>query len=73
MRVALPLNSVVFEHMSKTDTRGNRKYATFDNFFFFDKSENASQKSVYRPDTVTAQQIQFWLRRFRASDFDVFQ
>ncbi|GFW60494.1 histone-lysine N-methyltransferase SETMAR [Trichonephila clavipes] len=44
--------------------------------FFFDKDENASQvaeiaNGVYGPDTVTANCVQFWFRRFRSGIFDV--
>lgn len=44
--------------------------------FFFDKGENASQAAeivngVYGPDTVTANYVQFWFRRFRSGIFDV--
>ncbi|CAK9816710.1 Histone-lysine N-methyltransferase SETMAR [Anthophora quadrimaculata] len=44
--------------------------------FFFDKGENASQAAeivngVYDPDTVTANYVQFWFRRFRSGIFDV--
>ncbi|KAL9925456.1 histone-lysine N-methyltransferase SETMAR-like [Glossina fuscipes fuscipes] len=44
--------------------------------FFFDKGENASQAAkivngVYGSDTVTANYVQFWFRRFRSGIFDV--
>ncbi|GFU42245.1 histone-lysine N-methyltransferase SETMAR [Trichonephila clavipes] len=44
--------------------------------FFFDKSENASQvaeivNGVFSADTVTANYVQFWFRRFRSGIFDV--
>ncbi|GFV72864.1 histone-lysine N-methyltransferase SETMAR [Trichonephila clavipes] len=44
--------------------------------FFFDKGENASQvaeivNGVYGADTVTANYVQFWFRRFRSGIFDV--
>ncbi|GFV70234.1 histone-lysine N-methyltransferase SETMAR [Trichonephila clavipes] len=44
--------------------------------FFFDKDENASQvaeiaKGVYGADTVTANYVQFWFRRFRSGIFDI--
>ncbi|GFS83399.1 histone-lysine N-methyltransferase SETMAR [Trichonephila clavipes] len=44
--------------------------------FFFDNGENASQvaeiaNGVYGADTVTANYLQFWFRRFRSSIFDV--
>ncbi|GFX31751.1 histone-lysine N-methyltransferase SETMAR [Trichonephila clavipes] len=44
--------------------------------FSFDKGENASQvaeiaNGVYGADTVTANYVQFWFRRFRSSIFDV--
>lgn len=44
--------------------------------FIFDKGENASQaaqnvNSVYGSDTVTANQAQFWFRRFYSGNFDV--
>ncbi|GFW98087.1 histone-lysine N-methyltransferase SETMAR [Trichonephila clavipes] len=44
--------------------------------FFFDKIENASQvaeivNGVYGADTVTANYLQFWFRRFRSGIFDV--
>ncbi|GFW92786.1 mariner Mos1 transposase [Trichonephila clavipes] len=43
---------------------------------FFDKDKNASQAAeivngVYGADTVTANYVQFWFRRFRSSIFDV--
>ncbi|GFW20056.1 histone-lysine N-methyltransferase SETMAR [Trichonephila clavipes] len=45
-------------------------------FFFFDKGKNASQVAeiaygVYSADTVTANYVQFWLRRFCSGIFDV--
>ncbi|GFX73625.1 histone-lysine N-methyltransferase SETMAR [Trichonephila clavipes] len=44
--------------------------------FFFDKGENAIQvaeigNGVYGADTVTANYVQFWFRRFRSGIFDV--
>ncbi|XP_073983651.1 histone-lysine N-methyltransferase SETMAR-like [Rhodnius prolixus] len=44
--------------------------------FFLDKGENASQAAeivngVYGADTVTANYVQFWFRRFRSGIFDV--
>ncbi|GFX75129.1 histone-lysine N-methyltransferase SETMAR [Trichonephila clavipes] len=44
--------------------------------FFFDKSENASQvaeivNGVYGANTITAQYVQFWFRRFRSDIFYV--
>ncbi|GFU92626.1 histone-lysine N-methyltransferase SETMAR [Trichonephila clavipes] len=44
--------------------------------FFFDKSENSSQMAevadgIYGADTVTANYVQFWFRRFRSGIFDV--
>ncbi|GFW36364.1 histone-lysine N-methyltransferase SETMAR [Trichonephila clavipes] len=44
--------------------------------FFCDKSENVSQVAgivnrVYGADTVTANYVQFWFRRFRSGIFDV--
>ncbi|GFX99674.1 histone-lysine N-methyltransferase SETMAR [Trichonephila clavipes] len=44
--------------------------------FFFDKGENANQVAeivggVYGIDTVTANYVQFWFRRFRSGIFDV--
>ncbi|GFW81529.1 mariner Mos1 transposase [Trichonephila clavipes] len=44
--------------------------------FFFDKDKNASQAAeivngVYGADTVAANHIQFWFRRFRSCIFDV--
>ncbi|GFU20222.1 histone-lysine N-methyltransferase SETMAR [Trichonephila clavipes] len=44
--------------------------------FFFDKGKNASQAAeivngVYGADTVTANYVQFWFRRFRTGIFDV--
>ncbi|GFX10298.1 histone-lysine N-methyltransferase SETMAR [Trichonephila clavipes] len=44
--------------------------------FFFDKGENASQvaeivNGAYGVDTVTANYVQFWFRRFRSGIFDV--
>ncbi|GFU20709.1 histone-lysine N-methyltransferase SETMAR [Trichonephila clavipes] len=44
--------------------------------FFFDKGENASQvaksvNGVYGADTVIANYVQFWFRRFRSGIFDV--
>ncbi|GFV72967.1 histone-lysine N-methyltransferase SETMAR [Trichonephila clavipes] len=43
--------------------------------FFFDKGENVSQAAeivngVYGADTVTANYVQFWFRRFRSGIFD---
>ncbi|GFX02684.1 histone-lysine N-methyltransferase SETMAR-like [Trichonephila clavipes] len=43
--------------------------------FFFDKGENSSQASeimngVYGANTVTANYVQFWFRRFRSGIFD---
>ncbi|GFW49222.1 DDE_3 domain-containing protein [Trichonephila clavipes] len=43
--------------------------------FFFDKGKNASQVAeivncVYGADTVTANYVQFWFRRFRSGIFD---
>ncbi|GFX57531.1 hypothetical protein TNCV_3550981 [Trichonephila clavipes] len=44
--------------------------------FFFDKSENAGQvveiaNGVYGADTVTANYLQFWFRRFRSEAWRV--
>ncbi|GFU65743.1 histone-lysine N-methyltransferase SETMAR [Trichonephila clavipes] len=44
--------------------------------FFFEKSENASQAAeignvVYGANTVTANYVQFWFRRFLSGIFDV--
>lgn len=44
--------------------------------FFFDKGENASQAAgtvngVYGLDTVRANYVQFWFRRFFSAIFDV--
>ncbi|GFS86113.1 histone-lysine N-methyltransferase SETMAR [Trichonephila clavipes] len=44
--------------------------------FFFDKSKNAGQVAeivhgVYGADTVTANYVQFWFRRFHSGIFDV--
>ncbi|GFX85411.1 histone-lysine N-methyltransferase SETMAR [Trichonephila clavipes] len=44
--------------------------------FFLDKGENTSQAAeigngVYGADTVTANCVQFWFRRFRSGIFDV--
>ncbi|GFU53442.1 histone-lysine N-methyltransferase SETMAR [Trichonephila clavipes] len=44
--------------------------------FFFDKGKNACQvaeiaNGVYGPDTVTANYVEFWFRRFRSGIFDV--
>ncbi|GFU60762.1 histone-lysine N-methyltransferase SETMAR [Trichonephila clavipes] len=44
--------------------------------FFFDKGKNASHVAetvigVYGADTVTANYVQFWIRRFRSGIFDV--
>ncbi|GFV50410.1 histone-lysine N-methyltransferase SETMAR [Trichonephila clavipes] len=44
--------------------------------FFFDKGENGSQvaeivKGAYGADTVTANCVQFWFRRFHSGIFDV--
>ncbi|GFW02491.1 histone-lysine N-methyltransferase SETMAR [Trichonephila clavipes] len=44
--------------------------------FFFDKGKNASQATeivhgVYGTDTITANYVQFWFRRFRSGIFDV--
>ncbi|GFW07545.1 histone-lysine N-methyltransferase SETMAR [Trichonephila clavipes] len=45
-------------------------------FLQFDKGENASQEAeiangVYGANTVTANYVQFWFRRFRSGIFDV--
>ncbi|GFX81926.1 histone-lysine N-methyltransferase SETMAR [Trichonephila clavipes] len=44
--------------------------------FFFDKGKHASEvaeivNGVYGADTVTANYVQFWFRRFRSGIFDV--
>ncbi|GFW35033.1 histone-lysine N-methyltransferase SETMAR [Trichonephila clavipes] len=44
--------------------------------FFFDKGENTSQvaeiaNGVYGPNTVTANYVKLWFRRFRSGIFDV--
>ncbi|GFS67266.1 histone-lysine N-methyltransferase SETMAR [Trichonephila clavipes] len=44
--------------------------------FFFDKGEHAKQaaeivNSAYDADTVTANYVHFWFRRFRSAIFDV--
>ncbi|GFX62624.1 histone-lysine N-methyltransferase SETMAR [Trichonephila clavipes] len=44
--------------------------------FFFDKGENASQvaeiaNDIYGVNTVTANYVQVWFRRFRSGIFDV--
>ncbi|GFU60293.1 histone-lysine N-methyltransferase SETMAR [Trichonephila clavipes] len=44
--------------------------------FLFDKGKTASRvaeiaNGVYGADTVTANYVQFWFRRFRSSIFDV--
>ncbi|GFT27534.1 histone-lysine N-methyltransferase SETMAR [Trichonephila clavipes] len=44
--------------------------------FFFDKGENVNQVAeivncVYGADTVTANCVQFWFRRFRSGLFDI--
>ncbi|GFV39865.1 histone-lysine N-methyltransferase SETMAR [Trichonephila clavipes] len=44
--------------------------------FFFDKGENASQvaeivNDIYGANTLTANYVQFWFRRFRSGIFDV--
>ncbi|GFT58632.1 histone-lysine N-methyltransferase SETMAR [Trichonephila clavipes] len=44
--------------------------------FFFDKGKNASQTAeilngFYGVDTVTANNVQIWFRRFRSGIFDV--
>ncbi|GFV48552.1 histone-lysine N-methyltransferase SETMAR [Trichonephila clavipes] len=43
--------------------------------FFFDKGENASQAEIahvtYGVNTVTANYVQFWFRRFHSGIFDV--
>ncbi|GFY30981.1 histone-lysine N-methyltransferase SETMAR [Trichonephila clavipes] len=44
--------------------------------FFFGKDENTSQRAeiangVYGADTVTANYVQFWFRRFRSGIFEV--
>ncbi|GFS47789.1 histone-lysine N-methyltransferase SETMAR [Trichonephila clavipes] len=51
------------------------KYWFFLQFFFY-KGENASQvteiaNGVYAANTVTANYVQFWFRRFRSGIFDV--
>ncbi|GFV37268.1 histone-lysine N-methyltransferase SETMAR [Trichonephila clavipes] len=54
----------------------NKEKIRFFLHFFFDKGETASQvaeiaNGVYGPDTVTANYMQFWFRRFRSGIFDV--
>ncbi|GFW97788.1 histone-lysine N-methyltransferase SETMAR [Trichonephila clavipes] len=53
----------------------NKKKIWFFLHFFFDKGENASQvaeiaNDVYGANTVTANYVQFWFRRFRSGIFD---
>ncbi|GFW01555.1 histone-lysine N-methyltransferase SETMAR [Trichonephila clavipes] len=55
---------------------GNKEKIRFFFQFFFDEGGNASQvaeirNSVYGPDTVKANYVQFWFRRFRSGIFDV--
>ncbi|GFU69178.1 histone-lysine N-methyltransferase SETMAR [Trichonephila clavipes] len=54
----------------------NKKNIRYILQFFFDKGENASQATeivndVYGTDTVKANYMQFWFRRFRSGIFDV--
>ncbi|GFW57305.1 histone-lysine N-methyltransferase SETMAR [Trichonephila clavipes] len=54
----------------------NKKKIRYILQFFFDKGENAIQgaeivNGVYGADTVTANYVQFWFRRFRSGIFDV--
>ncbi|GFX55760.1 histone-lysine N-methyltransferase SETMAR [Trichonephila clavipes] len=54
----------------------NKEKIRYISQFFFDKGENASQAAeilngVYGTDTVTANYVQFWFRRFRSGILDV--
>ncbi|GFV70487.1 histone-lysine N-methyltransferase SETMAR [Trichonephila clavipes] len=54
----------------------NKEKIRFFLHFFFDKGEDSSQaaeigNSVYDADTVTANYVQWWFRRFRSSIFGI--
>ncbi|GFX82999.1 histone-lysine N-methyltransferase SETMAR [Trichonephila clavipes] len=53
----------------------NKEKTRYILLFFFDKGKNASQAAeivhgVYGTDTVIANYVQFWFRRFRSGIFD---
>ncbi|GFV21223.1 histone-lysine N-methyltransferase SETMAR [Trichonephila clavipes] len=61
-------NTICIDDLLTANTNGN--------MFFFVKDENAIQVAeivdgVYGADTVTANYVQFWFRRFRSGIFDV--
>ncbi|GFW87565.1 histone-lysine N-methyltransferase SETMAR [Trichonephila clavipes] len=54
----------------------NKEKIRFISKFFFDNGENSSQvdesaNGGYGANTVTANYVQFWFRRFRSGIFDV--
>ncbi|GFV96476.1 histone-lysine N-methyltransferase SETMAR [Trichonephila clavipes] len=54
----------------------NKEKLRYNLQFFFDKGENTSQAAEivngdYGSDTVAANYVQFWFRRFRSGIFDV--
>ncbi|GFV70518.1 histone-lysine N-methyltransferase SETMAR [Trichonephila clavipes] len=54
----------------------NKKKIRYILQFFFDEEENASQvtetgNGVYGANTVTANYVQFWFRRFRSGIFEI--
>ena len=66
--------SVSFAHVSKMNPCKEKIRYILQ--FLFDKGENASQaaeslNSVYGTETVTANHVQFWFRRFRCGNFEV--
>ncbi|GFU93108.1 histone-lysine N-methyltransferase SETMAR [Trichonephila clavipes] len=68
------LTTVVSYRVLKIEV--NKEKIQFFLQFFLDKSENASQvaeiaNGVDGADTVTANYMQFWFRRFRSGIFDV--
>ncbi|GFU19224.1 histone-lysine N-methyltransferase SETMAR [Trichonephila clavipes] len=65
-----------FVHNRGLKMEGNKEKFRYILQFFFDKGENSSQvteivKGVYGADTVTANYMQLWVRRFRSDIFDV--
>ncbi|GFS59384.1 histone-lysine N-methyltransferase SETMAR [Trichonephila clavipes] len=68
------VHSVVGYRVLKVEV--NKKKIRYILQFFLDKCENTSQTAeiandVYGADTVTANYVQFWFRRFRSGIFDV--
>ncbi|GFT70769.1 transposable element Tcb2 transposase [Trichonephila clavipes] len=71
-----PINKafLFFHRMLKMEV--NKENIRFFVQFFFDKSKNTSQvaeiaNDIYGANTVTANYVQFWFRRFRSGIFDV--